>query len=149
MDLVNKCMAWCNHRYAQVGARVLIALLFIVVGGSKLLNFTSTAQFIDASGLPAATALTALAILFELGGGLMLLVGWKTRIAIPLLMVFTIVATALFHIKGLRTDQLQQIMFLKNLAILGGLMALYKGCGCGHGDCVSCQSGSCATCEAK
>lgn len=141
MEVLNKCMAWCNHRYAQVAARVLIALLFIIVGGSKLLNFTSTAQFIEASGLPLATVLTALAILFELGGGLMLLIGWKTRIAIPMLIVFIVVATALFHIKGLRTDQLQQIMFLKNLAILGGLMALYKGCS-GEG-CANCENGTC------
>ena len=143
MEFVNTCMRWCSHRYAQIGARVLIALLFIIVGGSKLLNFTSTAQFLGASGLPVPTVLTALAILFELGGGIMLLIGWKKRLAIPMLMIFTIAATLLFHLKNISVDQLQQIMLLKNLAILGGLMALYKGCG--EPGCAECASGTCAT----
>lgn len=148
--MINKCTEWCSHRYSGVVARVFISALFIVVGFSKLVNFSGTAKFIGQAGLPMPTALTVLAIIFELGGGLMLLFGLRKRIAINMLIVFTVIATALFHLKGITVDQLQQIMLLKNLAIIGGLLAIYKGCGCGHSDCKTCtDGGTCKTCTVK
>lgn len=149
MDMINKCHAWCGHRYMKVVARVFMSALFIIIGGSKLMNFTGTAAFIGSAGLPVPTVLTALAIIFELGGGLMLLFGFKKRLAIAMLVAFTVVSTALFHIKNVTTDQLQTIMFLKNLAIVGGLLSMYRTCG--KDDCEGCngEGGTCTTCQVK
>lgn len=151
MEMMNRLTSWCSHRYVSVAARVLLSAIFVVVGVSKLMNFSGTAQFIGASGLPFPVVLTVLAIVFELGGGLMLLFGLKKRIALTMLIVFTVVVTALFHVKGLPADQTQLVMFLKNLAIIGGLLALYKGCGCGHQECSICNDGqgACAHCEVR
>lgn len=137
MEMMNKMTSsWYHHRFSSVIARVLLSLLFIVVGASKVMNFTGTSQFLEAAGLPMPVVLTALAVVFELGGGLMLLFGWKKRIAASMLIAFTVVATALFHLKGLPGDQTQLVMLLKNLAIIGGLLAVSKGCGqCGNGTC--------------
>lgn len=150
MEMMNQLTSWTSHRFVSVAARILLSAIFLVVGASKLMNFAGTAQFIGASGLPFPTALTALAIALELGGGLMLLFGLKKRIAITMLIAFTVAATALFHLKGLPADQTQLVMFLKNTAIVGGLLALYKGCGCGHQECAVCNDGqSCAQCEVR
>jgi len=146
---MNKCHAWCGHRYAGVAARIFLSALFVVVGFNKLMNFSATAQFIGSAGFPMPEVMTVLAIVFELGGGLMLLFGFKRRLAISMLVVFTVVATAFFHVRGVTTDQTQMVMFLKNLAIVGGLLALYKSCGCGHGGCGTCSGGNCENCGSR
>jgi len=142
--VMNKCHAWCGHRYTGIVARVFLSALFVIVGFNKLMNFAGTAQFIGSAGIPMPEVMTVLAIVFELGGGLMLLFGFRKHIAVAMLVVFTVVSTALFHIKGLTTDQTQMIAFLKNLAIVGGLLALYKA-----GGCSNCSDGTCGNCEAK
>ncbi|MEK7662271.1 MAG: DoxX family protein [Patescibacteria group bacterium] len=147
--VMNKCHSWCGHRYSGIAARVFLSALFIIVGFNKLMNFSATAQFVGSAGIPMPEVMTVLAIVFELGGGLMLLFGFRKRLAIAMLVVFTAVATALFHLRGLATDQTQMVMFLKNLAIIGGLLALYKGCGCGHGGCSSCSGKTCENCGPK
>ena len=141
--IINKCMGWCGHPYTKIAARVFIAAIFIVVGVNKVMNFAATAQFIGSAGLPMPQVLTALAVIFELGGGVMLLVGYKKRIAISMLLIFTVLATALFHVKNITVDQVQQIMFLKNLAIVGGLLALWQGSNCSKEGCGNCANGTC------
>ena len=141
---MNKCVSWCAHPYVGVVARVFLSAIFVIVGFNKLISFTETAQFIGSSGLPMPEVLTALAIIFELGGGIMLLFGWKKRIAISMLIVFTVLATALFHLKNLTTDQIQQIMFLKNLAMVGGLMALWQCSRCSKDECADCPTKTCS-----
>ncbi|MEK7558395.1 MAG: DoxX family protein [Patescibacteria group bacterium] len=143
--IMNKCMGWCGHPYMGIAARVFLSAIFVIVGFNKLINFSSTAQFIGSSGLPMPEVLTALAIIFELGGGVMLLLGWKKRIAIFMLIVFTVLATVLFHLKNLTIDQVQQIMFLKNLAIVGGLIALWQGSECSKEGCANCANGTCSS----
>lgn len=145
----NKCGGCCSplclseyarsQGYLKITARVFLSAIFVIIGFTKLTNFAGTAAFIGSAGLPMPEVFTAIAIIFELGGGLMLLFGWKKRIAIKMLIVFTVIATALFHIKGLTTDQNQTIAFLKNLAIVGGLLALLGGSGCGHGGREKCK----------
>jgi len=143
--VISKCMGWCGHPYTKVVARVFLSAIFVIVGANKLMNFTSTAQFIGSSGLPMPEVLTGLAIIFELGGGLVLLFGFKKRIAISMLLVFTVIVTALFHVKNITVDQVQQIMFLKNLAIVGGLLALWQGSNCSKEGCANCASGTCSS----
>ncbi len=108
-----------NHIFV---ARVLVSIIFIIAGVGKITDFSGTVGFLGSIGLPFATFLTVVAIVFELGGGLMLLVGWKTKLATYALIVFTVIATLLAHLN--LSDQLQMTMFLKNLAIIGGLVLL-------------------------
>lgn len=115
--------------------RVLLSLLFIVGGFGFLTNFEGTATFV-ATGLAPwglagiATLATAIAIVLKLGGGIMLLVNYKTNYAAWMLIAFTVLATLMFHTNWSGADaQMQMTSFLKNLAILGGLL-LYAKCFC-------------------
>jgi putative oxidoreductase len=105
-------------------ARIFVAALFLVAGARKLLGYAATAAYFTKLGFPAGDVMAVAAIVIELGGGLMLLVGWRTRWAAWLLVLFVAVATAMAH-RFLEVDasQLNNQMnhFLKNVAIIGGL----------------------------
>ena len=106
--------------------RILIAVLFIPAGFGKLTGFAGTVGYIGSAGLPLPQLGAALAIVVELGLGLALLVGFKTRIAAAVLAVFTLAASFFFHnYWALPADKamVQQLMFMKNVAITGGLLA--------------------------
>lgn len=105
---------------APVG-RLLMALIFILGGVSKLGALAGTAAYMQSMGVPGALALPA--ALFELLGGLAILVGWQTRIVSLLLAGFCIVTAAIFHRNF--ADQTMMIMFMKNLAMAGGFLTLY------------------------
>jgi len=111
-------------RNAPLVGRVLLAVIFIVAGLSKVFDWHGTAGYMAAQGLPAVPALLFLTILTEVGGGVSLLVGFKTRWAAALLFGFLAVVTLAMHpfwgFEG-QAQQLQMTMFLKNLAIMGGL----------------------------
>jgi putative oxidoreductase len=107
-----------------LAARIFIAALFLVAGARKLLGYAATAAYFTKLGFPAAEVLAALAIAIELGGGLMLLVGWHTRWVAWLLVVFVAVATAMAHrFWEFDASQLNNQLnhFLKNAAVIGGL----------------------------
>ena len=99
--------------------RVLLSVIFILAGFGKIGAFAGTAGYVASVGIPMAELVTVLVIILELGGGLLLLVGFKTRIVAFLLAIFTILAALLFHNNF--SDQTQMSIFLKNLAIAGGL----------------------------
>lgn len=102
-----------------VAARLLMALIFITAGYGKLgAGFAATQGYMESVGLPG--ALLPLVILLELGGGIALLLGFQTRLAALALAVFSVVSAFIFHNAP---DQMQQIMFMKNLAMAGGLLA--------------------------
>jgi len=106
---------------ALVG-RILIATLFIPAGFGKLMGFAGTVGYITkATGLPLPEVGAAIAIIVELGLGIALLVGFKTRWTALIMAVFT-VATALFFHK-FWVDATQNIQFFKNMSIAGGLLA--------------------------
>ncbi len=109
----------CGGWYLAVG-RVLLALLFVVAGFNKLTGFQGTVQMVAGAGFPAPELMTALAIIFELGGGVMLLLGFHARLAAWMLIAFTAIATVGYHMDF--SQQMQMIMFLKNLSIIGGLL---------------------------
>jgi putative oxidoreductase len=107
-----------------------------VVGGAGFLsNFAGTQKFVEMGltpwGLAGIAALaTVIAIVLKLGGGLMLLFNYRTSCAAWMLIAFTILATLMFHTNWSGADSQMQITnFLKNLAIIGGLM-LYAKCFC-------------------
>ncbi len=106
--------------------RILLAWLFVPAGFSKIAGFSGTVGYATSVGLPMPTLGVAAALVIELVGGLMLLVGLGTRIAAIALAVFSVVAAVFFHAYwAMPAEQamMQQIMFGKNIAIAGGLLA--------------------------
>lgn len=107
-----------------VAGRVLLALMFVLAGIAKLGNLEGTAGYMASGGLPGSAALAALVGVFEVAGGLMLAIGFQARIAALALGVFTLVASVLFHrywAAPAGQAMVQQLMFMKNLAVAGGM----------------------------
>ena len=106
--------------------RLMLATLFVVAGYGKIAGYDGTAGYMAALGVPA--LLLPVVIALELGGGLALALGFKTRIVAFLLGGFTMLAGLIFHNNF--ADPMQQVMFLKNVAIAGAfLMLLANGPG--------------------
>lgn len=99
--------------------RILIALLFLLAGIGKIEDPSGTMQYIAAGGLPLPLAAYVVALLLEVGGGILFLLGWQTKPIAALLGLFSIVTALVFHHNF--ADHNQQIHFLKDLAIAGGL----------------------------
>ena len=108
------------NRIASPLGRVLIAAIFINSGIGKIASYAGTQAYMDSQGVPG--ALLPLVILVEVVGGLAVVVGWQTRIAAFLLAGFCLVSAVLFHLDF--DNQMQTIMFMKNLAIAGGFLFL-------------------------
>lgn len=109
---------------ALVG-RLLLAYIFIDSGIGKLMNPGGTMKYMEAGGMHHAVALLfAIAVIVELGGGLMVAVGWRTELAAFVIFLFCIPVTIIFHIIPGQT-----IQWHKNLAFMGGLLmvAVYGG----------------------
>jgi len=107
--------------------RVLLALLFVPAGFSKIGGFAGTAGYIASQGVPFPELATAAAIGVELGLGLLLLVGLQTRWAALGIALFTVVITFIFHnYWAVPADQvmMQQQAFFKNIAVVGGLLTV-------------------------
>lgn len=116
-----------------VVARVLLALMFVLSGFSKLGGLEGTAGFIASKGLPMPYVLALSAGLLEVVAGLALAIGYRTRIAALALAMFTLVASVVFHaFWAAPADQafVQQLMFMKNLSVVGGLLMVF-GLGAG------------------
>jgi putative oxidoreductase len=113
------------NRYGPLLGRTLIALIFLLSGLAKLTGFEGSVAYIASKGLPLPQLAAVGAIIVELGGGLMLVLGWKARWAAATLGVFTAVAALIFHnFWAVPADQMQNQMihFMKNVSILGGLL---------------------------
>jgi putative oxidoreductase len=111
---------------ALVG-RILLILLFLDSGYGKIGGFEGTAGYIGSKGLPMPQVLAGAALVVELVAGVMVVIGWKTRWAAAALAVFTLIATFVFHnywAMPAAQQMMQKLMFLKNLAVTGGLLLL-------------------------
>jgi putative oxidoreductase len=104
---------------APVG-RVLISLMFVTSGFSKISGYSATQGYMEAMGVPG--ALLPLVIAVELLGGLAVMLGWHTRIAAFFLAGFSLLSALLFHANF--GDQMQTIMFMKNISIAGGFLMI-------------------------
>ena len=105
--------------------RILLAALFVPAGFGKISGFEGTVGYIGSVGLPLPALGAVVAIVVELGLGLLLLVGFKTRLSAIVLAVFTVAAAVFFHnYWALPADKafVNQLMFWKNIAIAGGLL---------------------------
>ncbi|MCC2956717.1 DoxX family protein [Massilia sp. IC2-477] len=100
--------------------RVLLAAIFVFSGVGKALAPGGTIGYIESVGLPFATLGLVAAIAIELGGGVMLALGIKTRLVAALLAAFSVVTALVFH--NALGDQNQLIHFMKNIAMAGGLL---------------------------
>ena|SRR5688572_7366009 len=110
---------------AALVGRILLALLFIISGFAKIGGFDGTAGYIASKGLPMPQVLTALTILVELGGGILLAVGWKARWAALAIAVFTLLAAFLFHNFWTVTgpERMGEFNnFWKNISMVGGML---------------------------
>lgn len=115
-----------NPLFSMTG-RILIAVLFLPAGFSKLMNFEGTKQFVASTGLSFPELYVVAAIAIELIAGALLLIGLRTQAAAAFLALFTFVASMLFHpFWAVPADQqfVQQLMFFKNIAIVGALMMI-------------------------
>jgi putative oxidoreductase len=113
---------------AALVGRILLGIVFIPAGFGKIGGFTGTAGYIASKGLPLPEVGAALAIAVEILAGIALVVGWKTRWAALALAVFTLVASVFFHAFWAvppEQQMTQQLMFMKNIGIVGGLLAFY------------------------
>ncbi len=108
------------EKTTQLIARIFLGHIFLLAGINKISGYAGTQGYMDSMGVPG--ALLPLVILLEIGAGLAIIIGWKTRWSALALAVFTLVAGALFHNKI--GDQMQMIMLMKNIAIAGGLLLL-------------------------
>ncbi len=111
-----------------LAGRILLSFMFVVSGIGKATSFTATAVLIASAGLPAATFLTVVSIMIEIGCGAMLALGWKARWAALLLFLFIIPVTLTFHaFWAAETAQFQSqfINFMKNCAIMGGMLYVF------------------------
>ena len=107
--------------------RILLALIFVTSGFSKITGFEGTVGYIASKGLPMASIAAVIAIVIELGGGLAVVFGFMTRWAALALAVFSVVAAFIFHAYwGVPAEQvmMQQINFWKNISIAGGFLVL-------------------------
>jgi putative oxidoreductase len=113
--------------------RLLLSVIFILSGASKIMGWNQTAEMMAGEGMVAVTFFLAASIAVELIGGLCLLLGCGTRLGATALFLFLIPVTVIFHdfwaYQG-REQQEQMIHFLKNLAIMGGLLVVV-GAGAG------------------
>ena len=100
--------------------RLMLATLFVIAGVGKIGGYEATAGYMAALGVPA--LLLPAVIALELGGGIALALGFKTRLVAFLLGGFTLLAALIFH--NDLGDQVQQIMFLKNVAITGAFLTI-------------------------
>ena|SRR4030081_2004660 len=106
--------------------RILIAALFLVAGIGKAMSFAGTAGYMAKVGFPVPEVMTAIAIVIEAGGAILLILGWKTRWVAWALAIFVVIATLAAHrfwdIQDAAQMVSQRTQFLKNLAIIGGLL---------------------------
>jgi putative oxidoreductase len=117
---------------AALAGRIMLALMFIASGIGKIGGFTDTTVYMASAGLPTVDPLLEilliLTILIELGGGTAIVLGWKTRTAALLIWLFTMRVTLVFHrFWAVPPDdaQVQQLMFMKNVSVMGGLLVLF------------------------
>ncbi|MEN3799672.1 DoxX family protein [Aeromonas veronii] len=105
---------------ALLAGRVLLALMFVIAGWSKIGGYAGTQGYMEAMGVPG--FMLPLVILLELGGGLAIVLGLFTRSLSVLLAGFTLMAAFIFHYQP--AEQMQMLMFMKNVSVAGGFLAL-------------------------
>lgn len=115
--MINNCSVVA--RFGPLVGRILLALIFIIAGWNKITGFEGTAGYMASKGLPMSEVLLVLTILIELGGGLLILIGWQARWAALAIFLFLIPVSVIFHPFWANPEEFNS--FFKNLAIMGGM----------------------------
>ena len=113
------------NRYGPLAGRLLIAAIFVFSGFGKITGFEGTVGYIASKGLPLPQLGAIAAIIVELGGGILLILGWKARWAAAAMLIFTLAAAFIFHnfwAVPPAAAQNQMIHFMKNISMAGGLL---------------------------
>ena len=108
------------QKVSELAGRSLLAVLFLLSGLGKIGAYAGTAGYMSSAGVP--SALLPVVIAIEVLGALVIIVGWKTRVTAVLLAGFSLLTAVIFHNNF--GDQIQMIMFLKNVSIAGGFLLL-------------------------
>ncbi len=113
---------------AALVGRILLALIFIASGFGKITGFEGTVGYIASKGLPLPQLGAIIAIIVELGGGILLVIGYKARWAALTLAIYTLAAGIIFHnywAAEAAQKMAQQINFWKNISITGGMLMVF------------------------
>jgi len=108
------------EKYMNLAGRIMMAIIFVVAGFNKIGGYEGTQAYMESMGVPG--GLLPLVILLEAGGGIALILGLYTRWVALALAAFTLVTGIIFHSDF--SDQMQMIMFMKNIAMAGGLLVI-------------------------
>ena len=112
-----------SSSYVPAIGRLMLALVFLISGIGKIVAPAATQSYIAAAGLPLPMLAYVIAVVVEIGGGVLLVLGVRTRVVAMILALFSIAAALSFHHNF--ADQNQFIHFLKNVAMAGGLLQVY------------------------
>lgn len=116
-----------DSKWQLVVGRVLLSLIFILSGLGKIPHFNDVAGMMAGKGIPLASVALVITLLIEIGGGLLLLTGFQAKYAALVIVLWLIPVTLVFHhFWGIPAEQQQDQMvnFLKNVAIMGGLLVV-------------------------
>ena len=105
----------------DVLGRIFLSTLFLIEGTNKIFNYEETIQYMENFGIPGYLAIPA--IILEILFPLLLIIGYQTKIAALVMMIFTIVVAIIFHTNF--DDQMQFITFFKDIAIAGGFIIIF------------------------
>jgi putative oxidoreductase len=113
------------NQFGPLVGRILLSLIFLLSGISKIGGFAGTAGYMASKGLPMVEVLLVITIAIEIGAALMIIAGYKARLGAAALFLWMIPVTFVFHnfwAVPAAEQQIQQIMFMKNLAMMGGML---------------------------
>lgn len=128
MAITTTTMTTTRYEWAALVGRILLAVIFVTSGFQKMGDFAGTAGYIASKGLPLPQVLAALTILVELGGGILLAIGWNARWAALAVMGFTLLTAFLIHNYWAMTGgevMPNRINFWKNISIAGGMLMVF------------------------
>jgi len=108
-------------RVIDVLGRIFLSTIFLIEGTNKIFNYEETIQYMENFGVPEYLAIPA--IILEILFPLLLIIGYQTKIAALVMMIFTIVVAIIFHTNF--DDQMQFITFFKDIAIAGGFIIIF------------------------
>ncbi len=108
------------NKYGPLAGRLLLALIFILAGYGKLTGWEGTLGFMASKGIPLTSIALGITILIEMGGGLLIALGFYARWAAFIIFLFLIPVTLIFHPFWADPDQYNS--FMKNLAMMGGML---------------------------
>lgn len=105
--------------YATLLGRIFLSVLFVLAGINKAMGAAGTIAFIESKGLPLPQIVYAATVALELGGGLLLLIGYQARLVALAFAIFCVLAAVIFH------PSLSDPSFLKNFAVAGGMLYIF------------------------